>query len=151
VTPHRRRLRPASAVLAGLALLGLTGCSSSTASAPKTVITLSNQVTGSLPASTVTLTVGQAFAVRHRSGGQEQQWGQTSAGDAKVLTHSGTAAASPCPTGLMGCAPLTDDLYTARATGTTTVMWSFADVLPCSEPKAAECAPITKTIRVVVR
>jgi hypothetical protein len=139
---------------AGLALLGLAGCgaSHSTTALPKTVVTLSNDVTGStLPATTVTLRAHESFAVQHLVSAQPKAWTQASAGDPRIIGRGASIAVSPCPKETAGCGTPTDDVYTAKAAGTTTIVWSFGSVLPCSPSDSPVCARVTKTIRVVVR
>jgi hypothetical protein len=143
-----------AAVLAVLALLGLAGCGAShtTRTLPKTVVSLSNDVTSStLPTATVTLRVDESFAVRHLVSAQPKTWRQTSAGDPRILGRAGSVAVSPCPTDMTGCGTPTDDVYTAKAAGTTSVVWTFGSVMPCSPSGGPVCERVTKTIRVVVR
>lgn len=143
-----------TAALTGLALFGLAGCGAShpTTALPKTVITLSNGVTsGALPTTTVTLRADESFAVQHLVSAQPKAWTQTSAGDPRILGRSASVVVSPCPKARTGCGTPTDAVYTAKAPGTTTVVWSFGSVMPCSPSDTPVCARVTKTIRVVVR
>jgi hypothetical protein len=155
VMPRTVRTRELLAALAVLGLAtGLTACGAShtTAAVPKTVVKLSNDVaSGTLPTTTVTLGTGQSFAVERLVSPLPKQWKQTSAGDPGVLAKGASVVASPCPKEQAGCATPTDAVYTAKARGTTTVVWTFAPVTRCAPATSSACARVTKTIRVIVR
>ena len=143
-----------TAALTALALLGLAGCGAShpPRALPKTVISLPDDVTsGTPPTATVTLRVDESFAVRHLVSAQPKAWTQSSAGNPRILGRGASVIVSPCPTDMTGSGTPTDDVYTAKASGTTTVVWSFGSVTPCSPSDAPVCERVTKTIQVVVR
>jgi hypothetical protein len=153
-----RHARHVSATALCLALASLAGCSSSgggsvTTSAPSQVFTLANQPTATdksatLPEKSVTLHVGQDFAVDYETSALQMQWSQTSAGSSQLLSAKPSSVDATCSANTAGCGQTTRETYSALNAGTTTVVWAYASVVPCST--GSDCPHTTQEIKVTI-
>ena len=154
-----RHARHASATALCLALASLAGCSSSsgsgstTTSAPNQVFALANQPTATdksatLTEKSVTLHVGQDFAVDYETSALQMQWSQTSTGSTQLLSAKPSSVDATCSANTAGCGQTTRETYSALKPGTTTVVWTYASVVSCST--GSDCPHTTQEIMVTI-
>ena len=101
-----------------------------------------------LPGKSVTLHVGQDFAVDYETSAQQMQWSQTSGGDTRLLSAKSSSVDATCSANTAGCGQTTRETYSALKAGTTTVVWTYASVVSCSAGSA--CSRTTQDIKVAI-
>jgi len=155
---HARHTSATALCLALASLAGLAGCGSSasgsaTTAAPSQVFTLANQLTATdtsatLPDKSVTLHVGQAFAVDYETSALQMQWSQTSTGSTQLLSAKPSSVDATCSANTAGCGQTTRETYSALKAGTATVVWTYASVVSC--PTGSDCPHTTQEIKVTI-
>lgn len=150
----------AAALIVPAALAALAGCASQAAQpqAARATVTLSQDIPVPLspgaspprilPTRTVGLALGQSVAVRYEYGPAGTQWTQTVPGDSRILGQT-TATTYTCSPESVGCGETSTTTYTARAAGTTTVLWSYIFRGSCQNTRKP-CPVATQAINVIV-
>jgi len=144
-------------VLIALVAFSVTtsGCDKGASASATKIIDLSTKAGGDklkLPDETKTLTLapGQTLGVQSTHGGGPGYWSELDAGDIRVMAPGQTVTVVPCPAHSIGCVPTTQKIYTARAPGKSTIVWTFRGIgsgvlapasqprLPCSSDSASQ-------------
>lgn len=111
-----------------------SGCSKETSTSATKIVDLSTTADGGnkLPDTTKTLTLasGQTLGVQSTHSGGPGYWSELNAGDIRIMAPGETVAVIPCPAHRAGCVPTTQKIYTARAPGKSTIVWTFRGMLP---------------------
>jgi hypothetical protein len=123
-----------------------SGCSKGASASAAKIVDLSTTADGGdklkLPDETETLTLasGQTLGVRSAHRGGPGYWSELNAGDIRVMAPGETVTVIPCPAHSIGCFPTIQKIYTARAPGKSTIVWTFRGVdpefpAPASQPR----------------
>ncbi len=135
-----------------------SGCSKQTSTSATKIVVVSLAADGDkLPDETKPLTLarGQKLGVQSTHNGGPGYWSETDAGSTKVTAPGKTVTATPCRDHTSGCVPTTQKIYTARASGKSTIVWAFRGLgpgfpapasqprLPCSSGPAPQGNEIT--------
>ncbi|MFJ9694752.1 hypothetical protein [Kitasatospora sp. NPDC101183] len=108
------------------------------------------QATGPYPATPVSVAVGERFGVKGVDSTTPYRWKLTSSGDAALVRQGSDVVVEPCG-GETGCSPGVDQVFTARAAGTTTLTWTYEPQGGCRTPPVDPCGRVTKSFLVTVR
>lgn len=132
-------------VAAALVTFSVTasGCSKQTSASATKIVVVSLAADGDkLPDETKTITLarGQSLGVQSKNSGGPGYWSEMNAGNTEVMAPGKTVTVIPCPAHVTGCAPTKQKIYTAKASGKSTLAWTFRGVgpgvpAPASQPR----------------